>query len=76
MYDNLHLISSDTDRHQVDPIKIDISSRNVHPVFNTTFEGKEEERITSYPLTLHGGPVMAAPGKTTQEACFNISVCK
>jgi hypothetical protein len=56
-------------RQYVDPVsirEIDLSQvtfgeRNIHSVFEEK-KVDGEERITSYPLTLHGGPVMPTPG--------------
>ena len=36
-----------------------------HPIFNQTlrFDMDIQDRITNFPITSHGGPVMATPGK-------------
>ena len=35
-----------------------------HPIFNQTLRFQDlANRITNFPITSHGGPVMATPGK-------------
>jgi hypothetical protein len=45
---------------EIDPSQMTLGQRNIHSIFEEK-KVDEEERITSYPITLHGGPVMATP---------------
>ena len=45
---------------EIHPSQATFGETNIYRVLEET-SADQEERITSYPLTLHGGPVMATP---------------
>jgi hypothetical protein len=49
-------------QEEIDGSQVTFGKPNIHTLFEKR-SADREERTTNYTLTLHGGPVMATPGK-------------